>query len=79
MNYRVLYFASLRDQAGREEERVNSDAKDAQTLYAELQRKHGFALGHARLRVAINGDFATWERALNGGDEIVFLPPVSGG
>ena len=79
MNYRVLYFASLRDRAGCAEERVNSDAKDAQSLYAELQRVHGFALTQARLRVAINGDFASWDRALNDGDEVVFLPPVSGG
>ncbi len=79
MNYRVLYFASLRDRAGRDEEQVNSDAKDAQSLYAELQRIHGFTLTQARLRVAINGDFASWDRALSDGDEVVFLPPMSGG
>jgi molybdopterin synthase sulfur carrier subunit len=79
MNYRVLYFASLRDRVGRDEERLSSDAKDAQALYAELQRRHGFTLAQARLRVAINGDFAAWDRALNDGDEVVFLPPVSGG
>jgi sulfur-carrier protein len=79
MNYRVLYFASLRDRAGRDQEQVNSSAADAQSLYAELQQRYGFALPQSRLRVAINGDFASWTRALIEGDEIVFLPPVSGG
>lgn len=79
MNFRVLYFASLRDQAGCGEEQVDSAASDASRLYAELRARHGFALAQDRLRVAINGDFAGWDRALNDNDEVVFLPPVSGG
>jgi molybdopterin synthase sulfur carrier subunit len=48
-------------------------------LYTQLQRQHGFALAPERLRVAINGEFCSWDRALADGDEIAFLPPVSGG
>jgi molybdopterin synthase sulfur carrier subunit len=79
MNYRVLYFASLRDAAGCDEEQVSSAATDAGALFAELRDRHGFRLAKDRLRVAVNGDFAAWERLLCDGDEIVFLPPVSGG
>ena len=32
-----------------------------------------------RLRVAVNGALADWRHALRDGDEVVFLPPVSGG
>ena len=79
MNYRVLYFASLRDRAGMDSELVNSLALDARGLYTELRARHGFALGEERLRVAVNGAFAAWEQHLHEGDEVVFLPPVSGG
>jgi molybdopterin synthase sulfur carrier subunit len=79
MNYRVLYFASLRDRAGMETEQVSSLALDARALYTELRARHGFTLEETRLRVAVNGAFAAWEQRLHEGDEVVFLPPVSGG
>lgn len=79
MKYRVLYFASLRDLAGRDLEEVEFPTNDARALYADLKRKHGFKIGEASLRIAVNGAFADWNRALNDGDEIAFLPPVSGG
>lgn len=79
MNYRVLYFASLRDQAGREEESVVSQARDAAAFYDELRVRHGFTMQRDKLRVAVNGEFSAWDRALSDGDEIVFIPPVSGG
>ena len=79
MNYRILYFASLRDAAGTDAERVASASCDARALYDELRARHGFGLPADRLRVAVNGEFAAWSRALSDGDEVAFLPPVSGG
>ena len=79
MTYRVLYFASLRDRAGMDAEQVNSLATDARGLYTELRARHGFSLGEERLRVAVNGSFAAWNQHLHDGDEVVFIPPVSGG
>ncbi len=79
MNYRILYFAALRDAAGCEHEPVDAITTDARVLYAELRHKHGFGFGHERLRVAVNGEFAGWDRALADGDEVAFIPPVSGG
>jgi len=79
VNYRILYFAALRDAAGRDAEDVASDTRDARELYHQCAQRHGFALSADRLRVALNGEFASWDRALANGDEIAFLPPVSGG
>jgi molybdopterin synthase sulfur carrier subunit len=79
MKLKVLYFASLRDAAGRAEELVETRAPDAAALYAELQVRHGFALPRERLRVAVDGAFARWDDALRDGSELAFIPPVSGG
>lgn len=74
----VLYFASLRDAAGRDSEHVDHDG-DLRSLYLMLQTKHGFALPLERLRVAMNGAFARWDDVTGDGAEIAFIPPVSGG
>lgn len=79
MKYRILYFASLRDAAGRDAETIAADTLDARELYAQRQHEHGFALPADKLRIAINGEFAAWNRPLTDGDEIAFLPPMSGG
>lgn len=79
MNYRLLYFASLADRAGRTDEDVQSAAADPAALYAEVAARHGFTFARERLRVAVNGAFAAWNHALADGDEVVFIPPVSGG
>ena len=79
MTYRVLYSASLRDRVGREEEVVAATAGDVSALYAQLRQRHGFTMAQDKLRVAVNGEFAGWDRALSDGDEVVFIPPVSGG
>ncbi len=79
MNYRLLYFASLRDAAGCSAETVASTAPDVRALYAELSARHGFTFAAGRLRVAVNGEFTDWEHRLADNDEVVFMPPVSGG
>ncbi|MEO8460351.1 MAG: MoaD/ThiS family protein [Dokdonella sp.] len=79
MNYRLRYFASLADVAGCGEETIVSDAHTPRALYPELATRHGFRMAMDRLRVAVNGALVDWEHALADNDEIVFLPPVSGG
>jgi molybdopterin converting factor small subunit len=75
----LRWFASLADRAGCAAEVVTSDAGTLPELYAELSRRHGFDLAPGRVRVAVNGAFVTWDHGLAEGDEIVFVPPVSGG
>jgi len=79
VTYRVLYFASLRDKAGIDAEELQAAHDDARRLYAELRERHGFSLKQESLRLAVNGAFVTWDHALADGDEVVFVPPVSGG
>ena len=79
MNYTLLYFASLREAAGRASEQVVSGARDPHALYVEVATRNRFAFAPEHLRVAVNGEFAPWNRTLADGDEIAFLPPVSGG
>jgi molybdopterin synthase sulfur carrier subunit len=79
MNYRLLYFASLADRAGIPAENRSSAAITPRTLYGEVAAAHAFVMPAERLRVAVNGAFVTWDHALADNDEVVFLPPVSGG
>lgn len=79
MTYKLLYFASLADRAGRAEEVRDSAARTPRELYAEVAGAHGFAFAVERLRVAVNGAFVAWDHVLAERDEVVFLPPVSGG
>lgn len=79
MSYRLLYFARLGEQAGVAEEQVDANSGEPRALYASLSERHGFTLPVDSLRVAVNGVFADWDCELNDGDEIAFIPPVSGG
>jgi len=79
MRMRLLYFASLAERAGCSGETVDSQAQDPSALYEEIRLRHEFALPRERLRVAVNGRIVDWENPLQEGDEVVFLPPVSGG
>ncbi len=78
-NITVKYFAILREQRGQAEESLTTEATDAQSLYEELQKQHGFTLPADRLRAAVNSEFQPWPAPLKDGDEVVFIPPVAGG
>jgi molybdopterin converting factor subunit 1 len=73
------YFAAFRERAGRDTERVSTQARTAADLYGELARKHGFADSIARCKVAVNDELADWNVQLAAGDEVLFFPPVAGG
>jgi molybdopterin-guanine dinucleotide biosynthesis protein A len=76
---RVQYFALLREQAGRSDESLSTSARTPAELYAELTTKYGFTLPHEMLKVAVNAEFGDWNQPLQGGDAVVFIPPVAGG
>lgn len=73
----VRYFALFRERAGTDRERIETDAKTAGQLYAELQPRLG--LTPDLVRPAVNGEFVALDHPLKPGDEIVFIPPVAGG
>jgi sulfur-carrier protein len=78
---KVLFFGRLKDVVGHSEESL--EVSDASTI------EHLFALYTAQipklsqyrssLVASRNQEFASWDTPLHAGDEIAFLPPVSGG
>ena len=76
---RLQYFASLRERRGLSREELVTAAATPSAVYDELASRHGFALPVAKLRVAVNGEFAGLDHPLEDGDEVVFIPPVAGG
>jgi molybdopterin-guanine dinucleotide biosynthesis protein A len=76
---RVQYYAILREQAGRNEETLDTTATTPAELYDELRRRHPFQLTAAQLKVALNSEFSDWHTPLRHGDTVVFIPPVAGG
>ena len=76
---RVQYFAVLREQAGRGSEALATAAATPAELYEELRQLRGLTFPRSMLRVAVNEEFCDWDRPLEGGDHVVFIPPVAGG
>jgi len=75
----VQYFAALRERAGRGSETLATGARTMADLYEELRELRGLALPRDMLKVAVNEEFAAWDRPLADGDRVVFIPPVAGG
>jgi len=81
MSVEVRWFASLSETVGRSDERIElAPGSDVSALWAALVARHPAlgALGYRPL-VACDREYAGWDRALDGVDEVAFLPPVSGG
>lgn len=74
----VRYFAALRAATGIDQESVEPTG-DAIELYRRLQARHGWRFDPGVVRIAVNGKLADWATPLADGDEVVFLPPFSGG
>jgi len=79
LKVQVQYFAALREQAGRGSETLATGSRTAAELYDELRERRGLALPRSMLKVAVNEEFAAWDRKLADGDRVVFIPPVAGG
>jgi molybdopterin converting factor subunit 1 len=81
MRVRVRLFASLREAAGRGEIDVDLDpAATVEACWRELAaRVPALAAKRPRLQAAVNRRYAAFDAGLNDRDEVVFIPPVSGG
>jgi molybdopterin converting factor subunit 1 len=80
LNINVRYFALFRELTGRSEEPLLVEAgSTAGRLYRKLGETYAFQLGMEDVRVAVNDEFASFDRPLAEGDRVVFIPPVSGG
>ncbi len=81
MRVKVRLFAAYREAVRRGE--MNLEVEGALSpldLWRRLGEEHPplLAFGHSLL-VAVNGEYASLDRPLKEGDEVAFIPPVSGG
>jgi len=82
MKLQLVYFAAARELAACAEEEL-ANTFDEQSLSEFVswlgEQKPRLAPYLARMRFAINGDFATHETLVHDGDVVTVLPPVAGG
>jgi molybdopterin converting factor subunit 1 len=81
MRVTVRLFARLRDLAGGGELTVEvPEGSTAEAVWAALAAAHpGVAPHRGSVSVAVNADYARMTTRVAEGDEVAFLPPVSGG
>jgi MoaE-MoaD fusion protein len=81
LRIKVRLFAMQRETAGMRELRLElplgSTVEDAWAAVVEVVP--ALAPGRSSLRFAVNGDYSAPDRPLADGDEIAWIPPVSGG
>src|SRR5215471_9472505 len=81
MRVRVLFFGQLKEIVGIAEEYADlSDGARVEDLFERYGRRFP-KLSEFRPSIAasVNQEYASWRASLEAGDEVAFLPPVSGG
>ena len=78
---KVLFFGRLKDLTGHAEESFDlPDAATIEQLFAFYATKNPeLAKFRPSVVASRNQEFASWDTPLHSGDEVAFLPPVSGG
>jgi molybdopterin converting factor subunit 1 len=81
MVVKVLYFGRLKELSGTTEEAVElrEGARIEDLFAACAAARPDLRKFRASLVAARNQEFAAWDTRVHEGDEIGFLPPVSGG
>jgi molybdopterin converting factor subunit 1 len=78
---KVLFFGRLKEIVGRAEDSVElPDGAAIEAVFSHYGASHPeLTRFRASLVVSRNQEFAAWSTPLHSGDEVAFLPPVSGG
>src|ERR1700730_4261889 len=71
----------LRDQAGTDSENIELPAgSNVSDVFDALRKQRpGLVADRNAVRAAVNQEFTDWDTAVADGDEVAFIPPVSGG
>ncbi len=81
MQVSVLFFGRLSEVAGARH--LGLDVAEGSTpasIFAEVDRDHpGLLASRARIRCAVDQEYAEWDAHLHDGAEVAFIPPTSGG
>jgi molybdopterin converting factor subunit 1 len=77
----VLFFGRLKEVLGASSADCELHAGSTlEALFAELAARHPqLAKYRSSVVASRNREFAAWDTPLRSGDEVAFLPPVSGG
>lgn len=75
----IEYYALLREEAGKDQESLNTDCRTLGELYENLKIKYGLSLPLDMIQVAVNDEFTKRSQEIQDGDKVVFIPPVAGG
>jgi molybdopterin converting factor subunit 1 len=78
---KVLFFGRLKDIVGQSGESLDlADAPTIEELFGLYSRRlPELAKYRSSVVASRNQEFAAWDTVLHSGDEVAFLPPVSGG
>ena len=81
MRVRVLFFGQLKDITGvTQEDAELSEGARVEDLFERYGRRFPkLAEFRASIAASVNQEYAGWRAPLESGDEVAFLPPVSGG
>jgi molybdopterin converting factor subunit 1 len=81
MKIKVLFFASFREIVGSSSLNMTvDDSCTTLTLFETLCEMHPqLKLGADQVSVAVNKNYVSSTLSLKDGDEVAFLPPISGG
>jgi molybdopterin converting factor subunit 1 len=81
MRVRVLFFGQLKDIVGvAQEDAELSEGARVEDLFERYGRRFPkLAEFRPSIAASVNQEYATWRALLTSGDEVAFLPPVSGG
>ena len=81
LRVKVLFFGRVRELVGRSEESVEiGEGTTLAELFDGYQQRYPALAGfRSSLVASCNQEFVPWDTPLSAGDDIAFLPPVSGG
>jgi molybdopterin synthase catalytic subunit len=77
---RFRYLARLRELVGTDAQTIDIPVGwTLKDMYDGLRREHPGLPERDSVRAAVNQEFADWSATVSDGDEVAFIPPVSGG
>ncbi len=73
------YYALFRTCTKKSGEILKLESQDPVDLYDQLHLQYRFPISRDRIHLVVNDEYSPWEKPLQQGDTVVFIPPVSGG
>ncbi|GED19881.1 MULTISPECIES: molybdopterin converting factor subunit 1 [Kurthia] len=74
----ILFFAQLQESMGQAQMEVPLAGKTVAEVKAWLEKEYPL-LSLAQVMTAVNEEFARDQTIVNEGDQVAFIPPISGG